>query len=139
MPLAPVTDPAEVPYAVLDALGIREPVIARRAGEPGAGPLDRLAAALGDRDEVLVLDNCEHVIEAAAALAGHVLADCPRLRILATSRQPLRIDGETLYPVSPLPVPPAPDRPLPRYGRVLRGGPAAVRPGGGGPARLRAG
>ena len=82
---------------------VREPVIARRAAEPGTGPLDRLAAALGDRDEVLILDNCEHVIEAAAALAGHVLAACPRLRILATSRQPLRIDGETLCPVLPLP------------------------------------
>ena len=44
--LAPVTDPAEVPYAVLDMLGIRGPVISRRAGEPGAAPLDRLAAAL---------------------------------------------------------------------------------------------
>src|SRR4029077_5572184 len=92
VPLAPVTEPAEVAYAVLDALGIREPVIARRTTEPGTGPLDRLAAALGDRDEVLILDNCEHVIEAAAALAGHVLGACPRLRILATSRQPLRID-----------------------------------------------
>jgi predicted ATPase len=99
VPLAPVTDPAEVAYTVLDALGIREPVIARRTAEPGTGPLDRLAAALGDRDDVLILDNCEHVIEAAAALAGHVLAACPRLRILATSRQPLRIDGETLCPV----------------------------------------
>ena len=106
LPLAPVTDPADVAYTVLDALGIREPVIARRAAEPGTGPLDRLAAALGDRDEVLILDNCEHVIEAAAALAGHLLAVCPRVRILATSRQPLRIDGETLCPVLPLPIPP---------------------------------
>jgi predicted ATPase len=86
VPLAPLTDPAEVAYAVLDALGIREPVIARRAAGPGAGPLDRLTAALGDRDEVMVLDNCEHVIEATAALADHVLAACPRMRILATSR-----------------------------------------------------
>jgi DNA-binding SARP family transcriptional activator len=59
VPLAPVTDPAEVAYAVLDTLGIREPVIARRAAGPGAGPLDRLAAALRDRDEVMVLDNCD--------------------------------------------------------------------------------
>jgi predicted ATPase len=58
VPLAPVTEPAEVAYTVLDALGIREPVIALRAAEPGTGPLDRLAAALGDRDEVLILDNC---------------------------------------------------------------------------------
>jgi predicted ATPase/DNA-binding SARP family transcriptional activator len=132
VPLAPVTDPAEVAYTVLDALGIREPVIARRAAEPGTGPLDRLAAALGDRDEVLILDNCEHVIEAAAALADHVLAACPRLRILATSRQPLRIDGETLCPVPPLPVPPEPAAPvtIASYGsvRLLRDRAVAVRP-----------
>jgi predicted ATPase/DNA-binding SARP family transcriptional activator len=139
VPLAPVTDPADVPYAVLDALGIREPVIARRSAEPSAGPLARLAAALADRDEVMVLDNCEHVIEAAAALAAHVLAACPRMRILATSRQPLRIDGETLCPVLPLPVPPAPQAAPPAppaavgvasYGavRLLRDRAVAVRP-----------
>jgi predicted ATPase len=104
--LAPVTEPAEVAYAVLDTLGIRERVISRRAGAPGAGPLDRLAEALADRDDVVILDNCEHVIEAAAVLAGRVLASCPRVRIVATSRQPLRIDGETLCPIPPLPVPP---------------------------------
>ncbi|MGH3287525.1 MAG: AfsR/SARP family transcriptional regulator [Streptosporangiaceae bacterium] len=104
--LAPVTEPAEVAYAVLDTLGIRERVISRRAGAPGAGPLDRLAEALADRDDVVILDNCEHVIEAVAALAGRVLAACPRVRIVATSRQPLRIDGETLCPIPPLPVPP---------------------------------
>src|SRR6185312_10826423 len=100
--------------------------------EPGAGPLDRLAAALGDRDDVLILDNCEHVIEAAAALAGHVLAACPRLRILAASRQPLRIDGKTLCPVPPLPIPPAPAAPvmIASYGsvRLLRDRAVAVRP-----------
>ena len=132
LPLAPVTDPADVAYTVLDALGIREPVIARRAAEPGTGPLDRLAAALGDRDEVLILDNCEHVIEAAAALAGHLLAVCPRVRILATSRQPLRIDGETLCPVLPLPIPPVPSAPvmIASYGsaRLLRDRAVAVRP-----------
>src|SRR5207253_2781283 len=132
VPLAPVTDPAEVAYTVLDVLGIREPVIARRAAEPGTGPLDRLAAALGDREDVLILDNCEHVIEAAAGLAGHVLAACPRLRILATSRQPLRIDGETLCPVPPLPIPPAPAAPvtIASYGsvRLLRDRAVAVRP-----------
>jgi DNA-binding SARP family transcriptional activator len=53
VPLAAVTDPAEVGYAVLDSLGIREPVIARRAPEPGSGPLDRLAAALADLDQVI--------------------------------------------------------------------------------------
>jgi DNA-binding SARP family transcriptional activator len=57
VPLAPVTDPAEVASAVLDALGIREPVIAPRAAECGGSPLDRLATALGDRDDVMVLDT----------------------------------------------------------------------------------
>ena len=132
VPLAPVTEPADVAYTVLDALGIREPVIARRAAEPGTAPLDRLAAALGDRDEVLILDNCEHVIEAAAALAGHVLVACPRLRIMATSRQPLRIDGETLCPVPPLPIPPTSAAPVTIASyesvRLLRDRAVAVRP-----------
>jgi predicted ATPase len=79
VPLAPVTDPAEVPSAVPDAFGAREPVIARRSAGPGRDPLERLAAALAERDDVLILDNCEHVIE-AAALAGHILATCPRMR-----------------------------------------------------------
>jgi predicted ATPase len=134
--LAPVTDPTEVPYAVLDAVGLREPVLTRRGAQPGASPLDRLTAALADRDETLLLDNCEHVIEAAAALAGRVLAACPRMRVVATSRQPLRIEGETLSPVPPLAVPPG-DVParescgsLESYGsvRLLRDRAAAVRP-----------
>jgi predicted ATPase/DNA-binding SARP family transcriptional activator len=106
--LAPVSEPSEVPYAVLDALGLRERVIARRGADAGpADPVDRLCGALTGRDAVLILDNCEHVVEAAALLSGRVLADCPGVRILATSREPLRIDGETLWPVAPLSVPPA--------------------------------
>jgi DNA-binding SARP family transcriptional activator len=76
--LAPVTDPADVAYAVLDALGARERVISRRAGDPGAGPLDRLAEALADRDDVLILDNCEHVIEAAAGWPPGLAGDASR-------------------------------------------------------------
>jgi predicted ATPase/DNA-binding SARP family transcriptional activator len=107
--LAPVTQPAEVPYAVLDAMGIGERRIARKTAEAGpAAPLDRLCDALSGRDMLVVLDNCEHVVDAAAGLAGRLLADCPRVRILATSREPLRIGGETLWVVSPLPVPPDP-------------------------------
>jgi len=105
--LAPVSDPSEVPYAVLDAFGLRERVIARHgADQAHADPADRLCAALGDREAVLILDNCEHVIEAAASLADRLLTDCPRTRIIATSREPLRIPGETLWVVTPLPVPP---------------------------------
>ena len=132
--LAPVTDPADVAYTVLDTLGVRERVIAPRAGDPGTGPLERLATALADRDDVMILDNCEHVIEAAAALAGRVLAACPRVRIVATSRQPLRIDGETLCPVPPLPVPPPPppshaEKPASYASvRLLRDRAVAVRP-----------
>jgi predicted ATPase/DNA-binding SARP family transcriptional activator len=107
--LAPVTQPAEVPYAVLDATGIGERRIARTtAGASPAEPLDRLCDTLSGRDMVVVLDNCEHVVDAAAGLAGRLLADCPQVKILATSREPLRIGGETLWVVSPLPVPPAP-------------------------------
>ncbi len=70
----------------------RSPGGADTAGDP----VGRLCAVLADRDAVLVLDNCEHVIDAAAALAARLLADCPRVRILATSREPLRIPGEAL-------------------------------------------
>jgi predicted ATPase/DNA-binding SARP family transcriptional activator len=105
--LAPVTDPAEVPYALHDALGMRERSIARRGADPAGDPVDRLCAALADREAVLILDNCEHVIDAAAALAERLLTDCPRVRIVATSREPLQIPGETLHVVAPLPAPPA--------------------------------
>ncbi|HEY7260623.1 MAG TPA: BTAD domain-containing putative transcriptional regulator [Trebonia sp.] len=107
--LAPVSEPSEVPYAVLDALGLRQRVIARRGADATAhsDPADRLCDALAGREAVLILDNCEHVIEAAARLAGQVLASCAGVTILATSREPLRIDGETLWPVAPLAAPPA--------------------------------
>ncbi|MBB5079044.1 AfsR/SARP family transcriptional regulator [Nonomuraea endophytica] len=103
IPLAPVSAD-DVPRAVLDRLRARE--------EPGpARPVapeeivDRLADNLADDDVVLVLDNCEHVIEAAATLAATLLGRCPRLRVVATSREPLRIDGENLHPVLPLELP----------------------------------
>jgi predicted ATPase len=79
-----------------------------------ADALDRLVAALAGRRALLVLDNCEHLVAAAATLADRVLAGCPEMRILATSREPLNINGETLWPVGPLELPPdravAPDR-----------------------------
>ncbi len=110
--LAPVSDAADLPQAVLSALGLRGHAListSRAFGVPNetTEPIDRLAAALSTRSMLLVLDNCEHLIEAAAALANRLLGDCPRLRILATSREPLGITGETLWPVDPLPLPPA--------------------------------
>ncbi len=130
VPLAPATDPAEVPYAVLDALGMRGPVIQRRTGESSPAT-DRVCAALADRDDLLILDNCEHVIEAAAALAAQVLTACPRIRIVATSREPLRIDGETLWTVPPLPFPSPADLSSATYAavRLLCDRAASVRPG----------
>jgi predicted ATPase/DNA-binding winged helix-turn-helix (wHTH) protein len=103
--LTPVTDPAEVPYAVLDALGLRERSIAPRGADKAGDPVDRLCAALADRDAVLILDNCEHVIDAAASLAARLLNDCPKVKLLATSREPLQIPGETLHVVAPLAAP----------------------------------
>ncbi|GAA3797130.1 hypothetical protein GCM10022226_15640 [Sphaerisporangium flaviroseum] len=105
--LAPVRDPQGVPQAVLAALGLRD---TRRAPvwPPGAVPPEsvdlttRLVAGLGSRRQLIILDNCEHVIDAAARLADRILAECPGVRILATSREPLGITGELLWPVQPL-------------------------------------
>ncbi|MFJ9180526.1 AfsR/SARP family transcriptional regulator [Streptomyces sp. NPDC102360] len=127
--LAPVSDPAAVPEAVVSALGARETVLRgagaeelRVAGErQGDDPLVRLVEHCEDRRLLLILDNCEHVIDAAAALAEDLLAHCPGVTILATSREPLGVPGESLYPVEPLPEPYA----LRLFGE--RGG--AVRPG----------
>ena len=69
--------------------------------------IDRLVAAIREREALLILDNCEHVIEAAAAFADRLLGECRRLRILATSREPLGITGEALWPVEPLALPAA--------------------------------
>src|SRR5262249_61651345 len=101
---------------------------ARRRGASG-DPLARLPAALARRQAVLLLDNCEHVIEAAASLAARVLADCPKVTVLATSREPLRITGEALWPVAPLPVPPG-DESIQEYPavRLLADRAAAVLP-----------
>ncbi|MFI0484684.1 ATP-binding protein [Actinomadura sp. 9N215] len=74
-------------------------------------PLERLVSALSGRRLLLLLDNCEHLLDAAARLADRVLAGCPGVRILATSREPLGITGETLWPVEPLEPPPLPAGP----------------------------
>ena len=113
--LAPVTDPAEVAPTVLGAFGLREQALLYQgrtmggaAGGRGteADALERLVAALAARRALLVLDNCEHLVGAAATVADRVLAGCPGMRILATSREPLNISGETLWPVGPLELPP---------------------------------
>jgi len=110
--------------ATLAALGQRDGLL---GGAPDADPADRVVAAIRERQVLLILDNCEHVIESAAAFAHRVLGECRRLRILATSREPLGITGEALWPVAPLTLP-APDAD-PGDDRVLAGRPAAARPG----------
>ena len=103
--LAPVTDPAEVPQAILTALHLRGQVlIGRPAGEHL--PLQRLREAVAGRHLLLILDNCEHLLAAAAQVADVLLRAAPGLRLLTTSREPLGIPGERLYPVEPLALPP---------------------------------
>lgn len=102
--LAPVRDPAELPQTILSTLRLSGPAL--RRVEP-ATPLARLREALAGRDLLLVLDNCEHLIEAAAEVADVLLRAAPGLRLLATSREPLGIAGERLFPVEPLALPPA--------------------------------
>ncbi|RFA09293.1 hypothetical protein B7R54_08665 [Subtercola boreus] len=98
--LAPV-GPSEVLGAVLTATG-RE---LRTAETTGESSRTRILEALAGRDVLLVLDNCEHVIDAAAALSEDLLASLPRLRILATSREPLGVPGEAFVGLGSLPHP----------------------------------
>ncbi|MFJ4822170.1 AfsR/SARP family transcriptional regulator [Streptomyces bacillaris] len=127
--LAPVDDPDAVPETVLGALGARETVLRgagaeelRALSEHSTGdPLVRLTEYCSQRRMLLLLDNCEHVVEAAAALTDHLLAHCPRLTVLATSREPLGVPGEFVRPVEPLPDPMAL--------RLLAERGAAARPG----------
>jgi predicted ATPase/DNA-binding CsgD family transcriptional regulator len=95
--LAPVADPALVAAVVAVALGVRE-----QPGEPAA---EAVAQVLARRQLLLVLDNCEHVIDAAAGLCAKLLAACDDVRILATSREPLRVAGEARYRLAPLSLP----------------------------------
>jgi predicted ATPase/DNA-binding SARP family transcriptional activator len=101
--LAQVTSGSDVPQAVLGSLDLRETLILdRRAALTTRDAMTRLIEALTDTQVVLILDNCEHVVEASARLADHLLAECPQLRILTTSREPLGIFGEVLLAVPPL-------------------------------------
>ncbi len=107
--LAPLDRPEAVPGAVVNALGLRETVLMTNemAGVPQDDPVALLVEHCAPRSQVLILDNCEHVIGAAAELAETLLTHCPGLTILATSREPLGVPGELLRPVEPLPPDPA--------------------------------
>ncbi|MEV6134949.1 BTAD domain-containing putative transcriptional regulator [Nocardia sp. NPDC051990] len=100
--LAAIAADGDVAQATLAALGLRDALLGEASD---AEPTDRVIAAIRERAILLILDNCEHLIEPAATFAHRVLGECPRLRILATSREPLGITGEALWPVVPLALP----------------------------------
>jgi non-specific serine/threonine protein kinase len=93
--LAPVDDPALLAAAVLSALGER--------AQSGRAATTQLCATLADRELLLVLDNCEHIVAECAELASQVLRAAPRVRLLATSREALGVPGERVWPVPTLP------------------------------------
>ena len=95
--LAPIRDAALVVSEAAQVLGVRE--------EPGRPLVQTLCAALASRRMLLIFDNCEHLIGASAALANAILRAAAQVRILASSREALRVPGEQVYPVLPLPLP----------------------------------
>lgn len=95
---------AHVAQATLSALGLRDALL---GGSATTELTDRLIAAVRDREALLILDNCEHVVESAAVFAHRLLGECRRLRVLATSREPLGITGEALWRAEPLRLPTA--------------------------------
>ena len=117
-----------VAQQVASTLGIRE--------EPGVALAQTLAEALRSRHMLLILDTCEHQVSDCALLVQLMLARCPWLRIIATSREPLRVRGETVWRVPPLDLPPD-DAPVAETGRP-RGGAAVRGPGRGRPAGVHA-
>jgi predicted ATPase/DNA-binding SARP family transcriptional activator len=100
--LAAIGAGGDVAQSALTGLGLRDALLGE---SPDAELTDRLIAAIREREALLILDNCEHVIDSAAAFAHRALGECRRLRILATSREPLGITGEALWLVEPLVLP----------------------------------
>ncbi|WP_042384764.1 AfsR/SARP family transcriptional regulator [Streptacidiphilus melanogenes] len=120
--LSRVVDAATLGTTLLGALGVRESGVLGATAPGGGDAADRLAPALARRgDLLLVLDNCEQIIDESAALAERLLLACPELRVLATSREPLAVPGENVRPLEPLPGPEAL--------RLFAERAAAVRPG----------
>ena len=95
--LAPVSDEDAVASTILDVL--------RMATRPGQSPLDILVTGLASQQALIVLDNCEHLIGACAKVADAILRYCSEIRLLATSREPLGVAGETIYRVPSMSLP----------------------------------
>jgi predicted ATPase len=117
--LAAISDPALLPITVASALGLRE--------QSDRGVMDILVDVLRPRRSLLLLDNCEHLVAASADLADRLLRACPGLTLLATSREPLGVAGETVWSVPTLSVPTGADEQtalsrgvsfVPEYGAV---------------------
>jgi predicted ATPase/DNA-binding SARP family transcriptional activator len=105
--LAPVSDETAIAQAMLGALGQLDTRSVDRRVERHARPsIEHLLDVLADSDCLLLVDNCEHLIGPVATLIGVLLAGCPRLAVVATSREPLGIDGEALCVLPPLGLPP---------------------------------
>ena len=129
--LGDLRQPELVVSRVASVIGVDE--------EPGRPLLDTLADALRPRRLLLALDNCEHLIDSCARLCQRLLASSPGLRVLATSREPLRMAAETVWQVPPLSLPQPGAAADGRGAAPLRGAPAVRRPGRGVAARLRPG
>jgi predicted ATPase/class 3 adenylate cyclase len=95
--LAPISDPVLVPDAIAAAIGVRQPARA---------PIDVVTESLKPKRCLLVIDNCEHLQDAAASVCAMLLRRCPNVRIIATSREALTVAGEVTYRVPPLALPP---------------------------------
>jgi predicted ATPase len=110
--LAPVDDPQRLPQALASVLGVKE--------EPGRTLDDALCRHVASRQLLLVLDNCEHVVGAAAALAKALLQAGAGVTVLATSRAPLQVAGEQVYPVPALGLPAGPQGAISTPDELLR-------------------
>jgi predicted ATPase/class 3 adenylate cyclase len=95
--LAPVNDPAQVPQAIISALSL--------SSDGDKSATDLIVTALKEQNAVFVIDNCEHLVESVADLLDVILRQCPKVRLLATSREPLGVSGEEVYRVRSLTVP----------------------------------
>jgi predicted ATPase/class 3 adenylate cyclase/DNA-binding CsgD family transcriptional regulator len=94
--LAPITDPDLVPITTARALGLPD--------QPGRSTMETLSRSIADRQMLVVLDNCEHLLDASATLTLALLASCPRLTLLTTSREPIGVSGELSWRVPSLPL-----------------------------------
>jgi class 3 adenylate cyclase len=127
--LATLTEPAQVAAEVLSDLEVAE--------QTGSSALDTLVQVLATQSRLVILDNCEHVLDGCAVVADAVARHCPEVRIVATSREPLRLEGEAIYQVPALSLPPTGRGGGPPGHRRVRSGGSLRRTGRGPGCRIR--